>query len=529
MRHEYQQKYPDYFQKLKFYIGDVRNIDGTKYEGHLDLLIGGSPCQNFSFAGKMNGASTKDNIEITTLEQYLDLKEKGFEFDGYSYLIWEYVRILKESKPKYFLLENVKNLVGKKFKPQFDAWVKWLDSIGYNTYYKVMNAKHYGICQNRERIFAISIRKDIDTKGYKFPEPIPLTTRLKDILEHNVDEKYYLSDDRIDKILNSSFVQEKKRIQTTDVCDTLLARDWKDPKCVPTEEEIQNGYNDKVSIPLKRGYSVDVSTYEPDSTEIDSIGNYSKSDYNATPIVNKNGIAPTVRENHGQVTAIIEPQVVKVGQASIEGSQCGTVYSTDDLAPTLTAGCHGYAMGYIAEKQEPFIVASRGRNPENPSDRTTGVPTEQRLEPNFSGCTNTLTSVQKDNYVCEPKIAQNPHGFNKGSVQEECPLITSSYFQENNYVVEPIIYDDYNSRVKEEQPKIRWRIRKLTPLECWRLMGFTDKDCNRASSYVSNSALYKQAGNSICTCCLIAIFSSLFLEDGYKSDVWAKYSLNYDD
>ena len=89
-------------------IGDVRDVDGTQYNGYLDLLIGGSPCQNFSFAGKMNGASTKDNIEITSLEQYLDLKEKGFEFDGYSYLFWEYVRVLKESKPKYFLLENVK-------------------------------------------------------------------------------------------------------------------------------------------------------------------------------------------------------------------------------------------------------------------------------------------------------------------------------------------------------------------------------------------------------------------------------------
>ena len=87
----------------------------------------------------------------------------------------------------------------------------------------MLNAKNYGIPQNRERIFAISIRKDIDTKGFIFPESIPLTTRLKDILEHNVDEKYYLPDERIEKILNSSFMQEKKRIQTTDVCDTLLA------------------------------------------------------------------------------------------------------------------------------------------------------------------------------------------------------------------------------------------------------------------------------------------------------------------
>lgn len=88
-------------------VGDIRNIDCSYYK-NIDLLIGGSPCQNFSFAGKMNGASTKDNTEVTTLEQYIELKEKGFEFDGYSYLFWEYVRVLRELKPKYFLLENVK-------------------------------------------------------------------------------------------------------------------------------------------------------------------------------------------------------------------------------------------------------------------------------------------------------------------------------------------------------------------------------------------------------------------------------------
>lgn len=669
--------------KLSSNLGDISKVEKLSYA---DIVTYSFCCQDLSVAGK--GEGMKLNCDKCGHSWLVDFEHPENNSScpncgntniasTRSGLLGQVQRLLGVAKenntlPKYLLLENVKNLVGKKFKPQFDAWVKWLDSIGYNTYYKVMNAKHYGICQNRERIFAISIRKDIDTKGFTFPEPIPLTTRLKDILEKSADEKYYLSDDRIDKILNSSFMQEKKQIQTTDVRDTLLARDWKDPKCVPTEKEIQNGYNDKVSIPLKRGYSVNVSTYEPDSTEIDSIGNYSKSDYNATPIVNKNGIAPTVRENHGQVTAIIEPQVVKVGQASTEGSQCGTVYSTDDLAPTLTAGCHGYAMGYIAEEQEPFIAASRGRNPENPSDRTTGAPTEQRLEPNFSGCTNTLTSVQKDNYVCEPQVLRTERTeygkairkqYEAGEVDEKISNMremkpradgvsnTITTLLKDNYVAEPVIIDNiYNSRepriysdaaptlrsqrtglkvvdeieypcstrgkqvasairasiykqgarnleenvvnglgyegiieqkseinpklvggigeknfgkqyrqgnrvydsdeiamalnaqpvgntggysylyaVKEEEPKIRWRIRKLTPLECWRLMGFTDKDCNRASSYVSSSALYKQAGNSICTCCLIAIFSSLFLKDGYKSDVWTKYLLNYDD
>ena len=88
-------------------IGDVRDINYKDYKG-IDLLIGGSPCQSFSFAGKMNGMITKEKQDIITLQQYLDLKEKGFEFEGYSYLFWEYVRILKDIKPKHFVLENVK-------------------------------------------------------------------------------------------------------------------------------------------------------------------------------------------------------------------------------------------------------------------------------------------------------------------------------------------------------------------------------------------------------------------------------------
>ena len=88
------------------HIGDCRFIDYAKLP-QIDLLIGGSPCQNFSFAGKRNGMSTKESFEIKSLEEYLKLKEENFEFDGYSYLFWEYVYALKITKPKYFLLENV--------------------------------------------------------------------------------------------------------------------------------------------------------------------------------------------------------------------------------------------------------------------------------------------------------------------------------------------------------------------------------------------------------------------------------------
>lgn len=88
----------------------------------------------------------------------------------------------------------MKALVGKKFKPQFDEWIEWLDSIGYNTYWQILNAKDYGVPQNRERVFAISIRKDVDDGGFRFPEKSGIPVRLRDVLESDVDEKYYLSE-----------------------------------------------------------------------------------------------------------------------------------------------------------------------------------------------------------------------------------------------------------------------------------------------------------------------------------------------
>ena len=155
-------------------IGDVRNVDGRWYKD-CDLFIGGSPCQNFSFAGKRNGATTKENVEITTLEQYLDYKQKGFEFDGYSYLFWEYVRLLKEIKPKYFLLENVR--MSK----------KWQDVISKTLGVEpIMINSALVSAQNRHRLYWTNI------KGVTQPEDKGLL--LKDVLKDTYSEKEVLSE-----------------------------------------------------------------------------------------------------------------------------------------------------------------------------------------------------------------------------------------------------------------------------------------------------------------------------------------------
>lgn len=349
--------------------GSVRNygdITQIKRLDYADLWTYSFCYQDISQAGKQKGFVNPDG----------SLTRSG--------LLKHVERLLTDSvifgtQPKYLLMENVKGLVSKKFKPDFLNWLDKLEQLGYNNYWQVLNAKDYGVPQNRERVFVVSIRKDIDTKGYKFPSPVPLEKRLKDVLEPYVDEKYYLSADKVVKFLQNSNINFQE-----------------------------------------------------------------------------------------QTTAILSKQ-----------------------------GMNGVI--------EPLCAASRGRNPENPSDRTAGIATEQRLEVNTSGCSNTLTSVQKDNWVVEPKVLQVGNIVSTGNWNN--PQIGRIYSPEG---CSPTLNTCNGGN---HEPKITegYRIRKLTPKECWRLMGFTDIEFECAKlSGVSNSQLYRQAGNSIVVDVLVGIFKELF-------------------
>ena len=159
-------------------LGDITKVDENSLPKDIDLITYGFPCQDISLAGKQKGMFNDDGTQTR------------------SGLFFEALRIIEATKPKIAIAENVKNLTGKKFKEQFELVLKSLEEAGYSNYWKVLNAKDYGIPQNRERVFIISIRKDID-KGYEFPKPFPLQLRLKDMLDDKVDEKYYLSDEQI--------------------------------------------------------------------------------------------------------------------------------------------------------------------------------------------------------------------------------------------------------------------------------------------------------------------------------------------
>ena len=119
-------------------------------------------------------------------------------------LYYEGYRILKEKRPSYSIIENVKNLTSKRFKQQFESILNDLSELGYTNYCKVLNAKNFGIPQSRERVFIVSVRNDIAQNNFCFPQEIPLLRKLKDLLEDNVDEKYYLSENAIGRLIKKN-------------------------------------------------------------------------------------------------------------------------------------------------------------------------------------------------------------------------------------------------------------------------------------------------------------------------------------
>lgn len=325
----------DYVEIDKYAVKSFNAVHGTNFEPQditkwdkdieCDLIMHGSPCQDFSIAGRQAGGDEDSGTR--------------------SSLMYETLRIVEKLKPKYVIWENVKNIISKKHIHNWEAYCNRMNELGYCNWCKVMNAKDYGIPQNRERVFTISIRKDVSDKEFLFPEPVPLERRLKDMLEDDVDGKFYL-DGKYEGL-----------------------------------RKINENYVQMVGGKIGRMHDISRRAYSP---------------YYLSPTI------PTCSGGN------IQPKVI-----------------------------------------EPFVVASRGRGENN----------EQHLEPRFDGTTNTLTSVQKDNYVATP-----------------------------------------------------YRIRKLTPKECWRLMGFDDSDFEKAEKVNSNTQLYKQAGNSIVVDVIQSILNKLIVE-----------------
>ena len=268
-------------------LGDITKVDENSLPKDIDLITYGFPCQDISLAGKQKGMFNDDGTQTR------------------SGLFFEALRIIEATKPKIAIAENVKNLTGKKFKEQFELVLKSLEEAGYSNYWKVLNAKDYGIPQNRERVFIISIRKDID-KGYEFPEPFPLQLRLKDMLDDEVDEKFYLSLEQMGKIVN-----------------------W---KAHQKPFEHVNGDNSIVQTLTARGageYHSGMITYSPECTE--------------TTNLQLEVREATKKSCTEAIDSTMDAETIKqVGQLypNSGNPQSGRIYDADGISPTMDT-CSG--------------------------------------------------------------------------------------------------------------------------------------------------------------------------------------------
>lgn len=358
----------------KINLGDIKTIQRLP---KADLITYSFPCIDISISGRMKGFDKGSNTG--------------------SSLLWEVQRLLEiahanNELPRFLLIENVKNIISKKFMPKFQEWLDFLTELGYKNFYQVLNAKDYGVPQNRERCFMISI---LNYDGdFKFPEKQELKVKLRDLLEDEVDEKYFLSNKLID--------------------------------CF-------------------------------------------------TDMKNRNGL--------------------------IRGLRFRPKGKNEDYAWTITTHAGSRPTdNYIIE---PIPAALRGRYDNDGKIK-------QHLELKDDGNTNTITTVQKDNLIIVPEATKKGYAlakegdgiytnrvqFKRGVVQrDKIPTLKTS---PNDVAV---VTKDINNLIS---------IRRLTPRECFRLMGWCDEDIDRAfKTGVSDTQLYKMAGNSIVVNCLTEIFKNL--------------------
>lgn len=385
--------------------------EGDKY--YADLFIGGIPCQAFSLAGKRLG-----------------------ELDPRGLLFYDFYRYVQVQQPKYFIIENVKGLLSDDNGKTFRNWIQLLgrsenthvnmfnhpDSLEYNLHWKVLNSKDFGVPQNRERVFIVGIRKDLPNT-FRFPIGERLKLRLKDVLEPEVDEKYYLS------------------------------------------EKLINGFMEKCSP--GKGYE---GRFDPD----EGLGVAST----ITARYSKMGVTdPYVRVERGH-------RIIKAGQLVGNHESSGRVYSDEGLAPTITAKQGGGHEPYVRVKEatkQGYAIANEGDSINllnQKSSTRRGRVGKQIANTLDTACNQAVVIGQTTNgRIAGWHENENTIGAHMGDTKR-------SSVSEHNYHKEDGICTTVQTA---HAPKvITHRIRRLTPLECFRLQGFPDnyiKPCSDSQTY----------------------------------------------
>ena len=383
-------------------LGDMTAIDWSQIKQKIDLLVYSTPCQSISSAGLQHGFKEGSGTR--------------------SSIIWSTLNAIDVLKPKYLLLENVKAMVSKKFLPDFKSWLDALELRGYKNYWKVLNAKDYGVPQNRERVFVVSILGD---ERYEFPKPFELKLRLKDILETNVDEKYFLSRNAVVRLMRN-MNKEDITVDANGVGKTLLANCFKVQtldnyiKVLGNTNPSGCGMNGNVFDPS--GISPTLTTNKGEGPKIKEPLSCAMRGRNPENPSDRTFGIPTEQriEVGGQVanciTTVQKDSLFMVPE-TIKGISVHPISrklefkgdkSIKEVSPTIRASdykCpHCVWYNVLTPKRTEYGKKVRKAYESGEIQESRHNMTE--MQPREDGISNTITTVQKDNLLVEPKIIQ---------------------------------------------------------------------------------------------------------------------------
>lgn len=495
-------------------LGDVTKIDEESLK-NFDLLVGGFPCQSFSVAGN----------------------QRGFE-DARGTLFFDLARIAKHKQPKIIFCENVKGLVNHDRGNTVRVIIQTLCDIGYTVDFNLLNAKYFGVPQNRERIYIFAIRNDriqsepwvisgnnmvskrkrelmvldsIRTFNFCWPEEEKVTKKLRDVLESEVDKKFYLSEDKVSRL----------------VFEMNRSNNSSNPLIVANLNHYKNDQMNRVYSPEFVGPTVLTHSGggRDEKIAVKSIGNVNPSGRGINGAVyDSNGLSPTITTNKGEGAKIME---------GIEFDRKSGIGKPLNIAHTLSSSDwrglnRNQKQTAVLEEFQPVLTHSgEGRNKIILGARKqVAALTERRSEDakkirrefqkkygrDFSPRRGKIVDTRKDEMA---NCVTATQGIEQKLIEVR-PVLTPDRlekrqngrrFKENDEPAFTVNTQDRHGVAFGYENY--YRIRKLTPLECWRLMGFDDEDFKEAASVCSNSQLYKQAGNSIVVNVLTSLFKVL--------------------
>lgn len=497
--------------------GDISKIDWSSVPD-FDFLTYSFPCTDISTAGQQKGLAEGSGTR--------------------SSLLWECRKAIEAKRPKYLLMENVKNLVSKKFTPYLKEWIIFLEGQGYSNYTKVLNAKDFGVPQNRERVFMVSILGEV---SFHFPKPFTLEKRLRDVLGKDVDESFYLSE----KVVNTLLARNEKNKakgngfkfapKTGDVIASSITAHPNDRPCdnfikEPITFHIGNIYGDKKG----RGFA----------------GN----------VYDKDGISPTIMTNGGgnrqpmifeccnqerkygnkRVQSLVDSGKISGHEVQFLDAYnqkvsdiCGTIKTTVDssclsfisepinqaliIKQATKKGYIEIPPGGVFDASYPESLTRRGRVQDNgkvsPTLTAGGEPPclYEGMEPKVLEAAETLKIIANATRKQDCDVTINPDLSLRPYVKDKAKSGISE------------LQTDYDESIGSTLISARpnsiyglttnYRIRKLTPRECFRLMGVSEKDIdNIQKSGISKTQQYKMAGNSIVVDVLYYIFKKMFVD-----------------